>query len=103
MIYKSRHAVFKLCNDYSSIVSKAKYKTVHVKGIPSIPTCATQGRLAKVSNQSNRTILSPKKLLQRLPITLVQVKAGNISENLPNEARQIKYSLWRANEITKKI
>ena len=30
-------------------------------------------------------ILTPKKMLQRLPVTLAQVKAGNPSENLLNE------------------
>ena len=29
-------------------------------------------------------VLSPKQLLQRLPIALVQVKAGNTSQNLVN-------------------
>ena len=32
-------------------------------------------------------------MLQRLPIALGQVKAGNMSENLLNEIRQIIYSL----------
>ena len=41
-------------------------------------------------------------MLQRLPIALVQVKAGNISENLLNEIRQIIYSLYRTKKITKK-
>ena len=31
---------------------------------------------------------------QRLPIAVVQVKAGNTSENLLNEIRQIIYSLY---------
>ena len=37
---------------------------------------------------------------QRLPIALVQVKAGNSSESLLNEIRQIVYSLYQSNEIT---
>ena len=41
-------------------------------------------------------------MLQRLPIALAQVKAGNTSENLLNEIRQIIYSLYRTKEITKK-
>ena len=41
-------------------------------------------------------------MLQRLDIALAQIKAGNISENLLNEIRQVIYSLCRANEITKK-
>ena len=47
--------------------------------------------------------LTPKQMLQRLPIALAQVKAGNTSENLLNEIRQIIYSLYRAKEITKKV
>ena len=42
-------------------------------------------------------------MLQRLPIALAQVKAGNTSENLLNEIRQIVYSPYRAKEITKKV
>ena len=42
-------------------------------------------------------------MLQRLPIALVQVKAGNTSENLLNEIRKIIYSLYQAKEITKKV
>ena len=42
-------------------------------------------------------------MLQRLPIALAQVKAGNTSENLQNEIRQIIYSLYQEKEITKKV
>ena len=35
-------------------------------------------------------------MLQRLPIALAQVKAGNTFENLLNEIRQIIYSLYQA-------
>ena len=48
-------------------------------------------------------ILIPKEMLQRLPIALAQVKAGNNSENLLNEIRQIIYSLYQSKEITKKV
>ena len=42
-------------------------------------------------------------MLQRLPIALAQVKAGNNSENLLYEIRQIIYSLYQSKEITKKV
>ena len=42
-------------------------------------------------------------MLQRLPIALAQVKAGNTSENLLNEIRQIIYYLHQAKEIAKKV
>ena len=69
-------------DDFSRIVSEAKYKTEDGEGLK---------------------VITPKQMLQRLPITLVQVKAGNTSEKLLNEIRQIMYSLYRAKEITKKV
>ena len=42
-------------------------------------------------------------MLERLPIALAQLKAGNTSENLLNEIRQIIYSLYRAKDFTKKV
>ena len=41
-------------------------------------------------------------MLQLLAISLAQVKAGNTSENLLNEIRQIIHSLYRDKEITEK-
>ena len=43
-------------------------------------------------------ILTPNKILKRLPIALAQIKAGNNSECLLNEIRQIVYSLYRLKE-----
>ena len=42
-------------------------------------------------------------MIQRLPMPLIQVKAGNTSENLSNEICQIINSLFQENEITKKL
>ena len=47
-------------------------------------------------------ILSPKQILQRLPIALAQVKAGNNSESLSNEIRQIVYSMNQSKKSQKK-
>ena len=47
--------------------------------------------------------LTSKRMLQRSPIALAQVKAGNNSENLLNEIRQIVYSLYQSKEITEKV
>ena len=82
LLYKSREAVIKLFNDYSSIISEAKYRTKHGEGL-------------KIS--------IPKQMLQRLPIALTKVKTGNTSENLLNEIGPFIYSLYRAKEITKKV
>ena len=48
-------------------------------------------------------ILTPKQMLQRLQIALAQVKAGNNSESLLNEIRQVVYYLYQSKEITKKV
>ena len=48
-------------------------------------------------------ILTSKQMLQRLPIALAQVKAGNNSEILLNEIRQIVYSLYQSKQTTKKV
>ena len=42
-------------------------------------------------------------MLQRLPIALAQVQAGNNSENLLNEIQKIVYSLYQSKDITKKV
>ena len=59
-LYKSREKVIKLFDDYSSIISEAKYKTNHGEGLK---------------------ILTPRQMLQRLPIALAHVKTDNTSEN----------------------
>ena len=55
------------------------------------------------SDLSKLKILTPKQMLQRLPIALAQVKPGNNSESLSNEIRQIVYSLYQSKQITKKV
>ena len=45
-------------------------------------------------------ILTPNQMLNRLPITLTQLKAGNNSEKLKNEIRQLLYSLYRSKKLS---
>ena len=77
--YDSQETVIKWFNDCSSIISETKYRTKHGEDLK---------------------ILTPKQMLQRLPIALAQVKAGNPSRNLLNEIRQAIYFLYPAKEIT---
>ena len=85
-LYDSRQKIMDLFNSYSKIRSEAIYKSkknkTEIKGLK---------------------ILTTKQMLQRLPIVLAQIKAGNNSENLLNEIRQIIYSLYQSKEITKKV
>ena len=82
MLYKARNSVIEFFDDYSSMVSEAKPKAIKETGLK---------------------ILTPKQMLQRLPIALAQVKAGNNSESLLNEIRDTVYSLYQSKGITKKL
>ena len=48
-------------------------------------------------------VLTSDQMLSRLPITLAQLKAGNNSEKLKNEIRQVLYSLYHSKQLTKTI
>ena len=48
-------------------------------------------------------ILTPSPIFSRLPISLAQLKAGNNSEKLKHETRQLLHSLYRSKKLTKKI
>ena len=48
-------------------------------------------------------ILTPNQMLSRLPIPLAQLQAGNNSEKLKNEIRQLLYSLYRSKNMTKQV
>ena len=48
-------------------------------------------------------ILTQDQMLSRLPITSAQLKAGNNSQKLINEIRQLLYSLYRSKKMTKTI
>ena len=85
MLYKARNEAVKFYNDYSLMMSEAKTKAT------------------KANKRNGLKILTPKQMLQRLPIALAQVKAGNNSESLLNEIRQIVYSLYQSKQITKKV
>ena len=82
MLYNARNEAIKFYDDYSSIMSEAKYRATKGKGLK---------------------ILTSKKMLQRLPIALAQVKAGNNSKNLLKEIRQIVYSLYQSKQMSKKV
>ena len=82
-LYNSREEVVKMFSDYAKNISRNIYDSKQ------------EGTGLK--------ILTPKQMLQRLPISLAQIKAGNNSQSLLNEIRQIVYSLYQSKEITKKV
>ena len=84
--YNSREEVINFFRDYIEMLSDAKYdaKQDGPKG-------------------TGLKTLTPKQMLQRLPIALAQVKASNNSESLLNEITQIVYSLHQSKQITEKV
>ena len=63
-----------------------------------MPELKSEESAEKRKNQPGKglKILTPSQMLSRLPITLAQLKAGNNSEKLKNEIRQLLYSLYRS-------
>ena len=48
-------------------------------------------------------VLTPDQILRRLPISLAQLNAGNNSEKMKNEIRQLLNSLYRSKKLAKNI
>ena len=61
------------------------------------------GSVASKGKGAGLKILTKKQMLNRLPILLAQIEAGNNSIKLKNEARQILYSLYRSKLLTKTV
>ena len=83
ILYNARNSAIKFIQDYGSMILETK-------------------RLAKLKGTALK-MLTPNRMLKILPIALAQIKAGNNSESLLNEIRQIAYSLYLSKEITKKV
>ena len=84
------------------IKKKKRKKSQYSSNIPSDLAWTAKGSNCRAFECKELKILTPKQIIQRLLLAFAQVKAGNTSENLLNEIRQIIYSLYQAKEITKK-
>ena len=84
ILFNARNNAIKFIEDYGSMILEAK-------------------KLAREQKGTGLKILTPNRMLKRLPIALAQIKAWNNSESLLNEIRQIVYSLYQSKEITKKV
>ena len=81
-LYNARKAAIDFFDEYTSKASEARRQAKKGTGLK---------------------VLTPKQMLQRLSIVHAQINAGNNSEGLLNEIRQIVYSLYRSKEITTKL
>ena len=70
-----------------------------------MPELESEESAAERENQQGEgvKILTPKQMLSRLSISLAQLEAGNNSEELKNEIRQLLYSLYYSKNITKQV
>ena len=84
ILFNARDNAIKYYEDYSSMILEAK-------------------KLEREQEGERLKILTPNQMLKRLPIALAQIKAGNNSERLLNEIRQIVYYLYRSKKITKML
>ena len=87
ILYKARNEAIKFYDEYSSVVSDTKNQAIK----------------ETIQRGTGLKILTPKQLLQRLPIALAQVISGNNLKNLLNKVRQIVYALYQSKKITKQV
>ena len=84
ILFNARDNAIKYIEDYISMILEAKKLAIEKEG-------------------TGLKILTSNQMLKRLPIALAQMKAGNNSESLLNEIRQIVYYFYRSKKITKML
>ena len=80
MFYNGRDNAIRFIEDYGSMILEAKRLAIEEK---------QEGEGLK--------ILTPNQILKRLPIALAQIKAGNNSESLLNEANCLFFASIKRN------
>ena len=73
------------------------------KKLDDMPDLETEESAAQRQQEQGLKILTPEQMITRLPILLAQLKAGNNSQKLKNEIRQILCSLYRSENLSKTI
>ena len=95
--FNARNSAIKFIEDYGSMILEAKRLAKEQQ------EGEGANEMSRVNASERLKILTPNQMIKRLPIALAQVKAGNNSESLLNEIRQIVYFLYQSKEITKKV
>ena len=117
MISRLSDAKGEINKDQVYLIEKAltKIKNI-VKNVPKDNPLKTEengkiidivGRILELNSKNQLglglKVLTPIQMLSRLSISLAQLKAGNNSEKLKNEIRQLLYSLYRSKKLTKQL
>ena len=71
--------------------------------LDAMPTLEKEEDAAQRQEGQGLKILTPKQMIIRLPILLAQLKAGNNSQKLQNEIRQLLYHLYRSKNLSKTV
>ena len=71
-----------------------------IKILDDMPPLETEREAAERQQGQGLKILTPQQMITRLPILLAQLKAGNNSQKLKNEIKQLLYSLYRSTKLS---
>ena len=93
------------CTRLENLVNAVAYILDSLRWHGDIPNLESEESTAQIRNEPGQglKILTPNQMLSRLPISSAQLKAGNNSEKLKNEIRQLLYSLYRSKRLTKQL
>ena len=91
--------------DLKEKIKKMFQAEIKIKDLESIVEFVEKILEFNEQNQQGKgfKILTPDQVLSRLPISLAQLQAGNNSEKLKNEIRQLLYSLYRSKNMAKQV
>ena len=91
--------------DLKEKIKKMFQAEIKIKDLESIVEFVEKILEFNEQNQQGKglKILTPNQVLSRLPISLAQLQAGNNSEKLKNEIRQLLYSLYRSKNMAKQV
>ena len=101
-VYLIKEVLNKMKRDIKNLSENRKFMIKENKKIINIVECILYFNQLDQSGQGLK-ILTPNQMLSRLPISLAQLKAGNNSEKLKNEIRQLLYSLYKSKKLTKNV
>ena len=78
-------------------------KILDINELLNIPNLGSEESAAQRQEGQGLKILTPKQMITRLAILLAQLKAGNNSQKLKSEIRQLLYHLYRSKNLSKTI
>ena len=101
-VYVIKKVLNKMKRTIDKVPQDRKFMTEEEKQIINIVECIFYLNQLDQLGQGLK-VLIPNQTLSRLPISLAQFKAGNNSEKLKNEIRQLLCSLYRSKKLTKQL